>query len=227
VSVGWELSVLVEVSGSKELVISEGGVSVYDVELVKVVQLYIDVRFRLEESVPFMLAIRPCMSLGETTHIMVVFMLALSVIFESHVELAMVVQLYVDVMLEESVPFMLAMRPGMSLGETTHTMVVFMLALSGIFERDVESVMDVQLSVDVRFMLEESVPSILAITPGRPLGEIMYVMVVLVLALSVILEVDEGAVIELFAPETPVEFESNAIQAGGGVGMSLKGGGHN
>ena len=76
-SVGWaELSVLVEVSGGKELVVSEGGVSVEfdrDVELVKVVQLYVDVRFRLDKSVPFMLAIRPGKSLGETRHVVVVF----------------------------------------------------------------------------------------------------------------------------------------------------------
>jgi len=95
------------------------------------------------------------------------------------------------------------------------------------FDRDVELVKVVQLYVDVRFELERSVPFRLAIRPGRSLGETRHVVVVFVPALSVIFEIDEGSVrFELFAPETPVEFESNARHAGGGVGMSLKDGGH-
>ena len=82
----------------------------------------------------------------------------------------------------------------------------------------------VQLNADVR--LEKSVPFMPAIRLGRALGATKHVVVVLVPALSVIFEVGEGSVrFELLAPETPVEFESNARHAGGGVGMSLKDGG--
>ena len=69
VPVGWaELSVLVEVSGGKELVVSGG------------VQLNADVR--LEKVVPFRLAIRLGRALGETRHVVVAFVPALLVIFE-------------------------------------------------------------------------------------------------------------------------------------------------
>jgi len=82
----------------------------------------------------------------------------------------------------------------------------------------------VQLNADVR--LEKSVPFMPAIRLGRALGATKHVVVVFVAALSVIFEVGEGSVrFELLAPETPVEFESNARHAGGGVGMSLKDGG--
>jgi len=91
------------------------------------------------------------------------------------------------------------------------------------FDSDVELVMVEQLYVDVRFRLEKSVPFMLAIRPGRSLGETRHVVVVVfVLALSVIFEIDEGSVrFGLFSPETPVEFESKARHACGGVGMSL------
>jgi len=93
------------------------------------------------------------------------------------------------------------------------------------FDRAVGLVKAVQLNIDVK--LEKSVTFIPAIRLGRALGATKHVVLVLVPALSVIFEVGEGSVrFELLAPETPVGFESNARHAGGGVGMSLKDGGH-
>jgi hypothetical protein len=69
-------------------------------------------------------------------------------------------------------------------------------------------------------MLERSVPFMPDIRLGRSLGETRQVVVVFVLPVT--FEIDEVSV----RFETAVEFEANARHAAGGVGMSLKDGGH-